>query len=666
MANPLSAYGVSDQDYAAAIGTAMGEAYREGIAGMAAVMDVIANRMENPRAYGARSASIHDVAHAPRQFDANRQQFAGAYDIAVRGATAALDPEFAAQQSRTFQQNFAQAQTAALGVFGLGTMRGITRGADMYGNHAAMSAARIAEHMGRAPNGAVQIGNHTFVGPNVDPSRPFDFNAALVQTMVGIPASPGALPLEMQNPELMAELYPDVAPVFNAPISPVQFGASLPDLSPVSMPVDPVQFGGGLIDLSAITAPVSPVALGGALEDLSPNPLGVPGIGMPAPMNAMDFASINAPGFLGSYDDFDPGMRAPVGPVDMAPLGNVPETVSVNLDGLGFDAPQARGAYEAAPDIMSFAAPESMMSRAPSVDFSVSVPSVPDPMSTFASIAPQQQQQAVAPAVQQTAPETIEPQAAPQPVDMLGYNNPFNAASFDPNAPFNDIGKALAVAPALGIPTFQAVDMGRKEMDRKEGIAPASRAQVERQQQQTPAQRAAQQMVAPNPRPTVAAPALGIAPLGGMGGAGANASSYGISGLAPSVMSALAASGLGAPGDGMSYGYSPFGGFSQVHSSAPEYAQIAATGPGLFGAFGDFFGNPFGGLFGDLFGGSGGGGFDYGAPFGSQLGGGWTFGDITNQDVLSGNYGSGGYGGGGGGGFGPAEPGQGYGGPNWN
>lgn len=185
MANPLSAYGVSDRDYAAAIGTAMGEAYGEGIAGMAAVMDVIANRMENPRAYGARTASIHDVAYAPRQFDANRPQFSAAYAIAEAARTAALDPAYAASLPRAFQQNLAQAQTAALGVFGLGTLRGITRGADMYGNHAAMSAERIAEHMSRVPNGAVQIGNHTFVGPNVDPSRPFDINAALVQTMAG-------------------------------------------------------------------------------------------------------------------------------------------------------------------------------------------------------------------------------------------------------------------------------------------------------------------------------------------------------------------------------------------------------------------------------------------------------------------------------------------------
>ena len=141
--------------------------------------------------------------------------------------------------------------------------------------------------------------------------------------------------------------------------------------------------------------------------------------------------------------------------------------------------------------------------------------------------------------------------------------------------------------------------------------------------------------------------------------------SWGVTGLAPSVMDSLSALGVGAPPDGYSYGYSPFGDYSLVHAGAPEYAQIAASGPGLFG--------PRGALqalmdeiSAAISGGSGGGGFDYSGPFGTQNGGGWSA-DTLNDSYQSGDYGgwggdSGGYGGGYGdsggygGGFGGADP----------
>jgi len=133
--------------------------------------------------------------------------------------------------------------------------------------------------------------------------------------------------------------------------------------------------------------------------------------------------------------------------------------------------------------------------------------------------------------------------------------------------------------------------------------------------------------------------------------------SWGVTGLAPSVMDQLGAAGVGAPTGGYSYGYSPFGDYSMVHAGAPEYAQIAATGPGLFGALGAAF--------------SGsqpqGGGGDYSGDFGTQFGGGWSS-DSLSDSIQSGDYGgwgggdsggsdsgsSGGYGGGDYGGSDPA------------
>lgn len=56
-----------------------------------------------------------------------------------------------------------------------------------------------------------------------------------------------------------------------------------------------------------------------------------------------------------------------------------------------------------------------------------------------------------------------------------------------------------------------------------------------------------------------------------------------VTGLAPSVQADIAERGIEAP-EGMNLGYSPFGGVAAVSPNAPEAVQVAATGPGLFGA----------------------------------------------------------------------------------
>jgi len=59
-----------------------------------------------------------------------------------------------------------------------------------------------------------------------------------------------------------------------------------------------------------------------------------------------------------------------------------------------------------------------------------------------------------------------------------------------------------------------------------------------------------------------------------------------VAGLAPSVSSNIEARGIEAP-EGMNLGYSPYGGVAAVSPNAPESVQVAATGPGLFGAIDD-------------------------------------------------------------------------------
>jgi hypothetical protein len=120
-------------------------------------------------------------------------------------------------------------------------------------------------------------------------------------------------------------------------------------------------------------------------------------------------------------------------------------------------------------------------------------------------------------------------------------------------------------------------------------------------------------------------------------------------GVARSVGEAVVAAGLGPPAEGYSYGYSPVGmGVSQVHNSAPESVQIAATGPGVFGAFADQFGQPMTGV-GSFFSGLGWTGI------GGLFGGGGN-GGFSEQEALAGNSWDGSSWGGGWGDYGPAGP----------
>jgi hypothetical protein len=107
MANPLSAYGVRDSDYAMAVGMAMGEAMHEGLVGMGLVAATALNRAQSPGTYMARSRAMGDVFAAPfsaeTMIDATRRgrslpsagrQFSPTFNKDIRGASTAGHQNF--------------------------------------------------------------------------------------------------------------------------------------------------------------------------------------------------------------------------------------------------------------------------------------------------------------------------------------------------------------------------------------------------------------------------------------------------------------------------------------------------------------------------------------------------------------------------------------------
>lgn len=192
MANPLSSRGVSDRDYAAAVATAVGEAggggrYNQGVVGMAAVIDTLANRVEQGDFAANYGSSIADQAMAGKgkQYNAwkagyGKEDTEKVYNAVLTGDLSGLS----AQQKK----DVAQAQEAALGVLGSGQLRGITQGATFYQNKTTTDKwGTSGPQDARAKlNGKIDIGDHTFTGINgwgFDPNASFDREGALMRNL---------------------------------------------------------------------------------------------------------------------------------------------------------------------------------------------------------------------------------------------------------------------------------------------------------------------------------------------------------------------------------------------------------------------------------------------------------------------------------------------------
>ncbi|WP_249729609.1 hypothetical protein [Chelatococcus sp. YT9] len=441
---------------------------------------------------------------------------------------------------------------------------------------------------------------------------------------------------------------------------PSNLGVSIPE-APAALSMNDfggtgIDWGGLLADSSLGNYSIDGFDMSGAVQDLG---LGVPDA--PSALTAADFGGgtssydwggMLADASLGDYSADFGGYSAPASSsgrgasTSTAPgYGDVGANISAAQaaanNNLGLSAPEAPGALTgldvAAPSVSLGYGPQTGASTATSPgkgDMTIgAVNTAASPgMTTFGAMSP-----------------ALSGVVTDAPLESRDYNK-------DPRAAVEaSIAKTAAVEPpsVAKAPTFAAMTP----------VAPAPVAP-------TPAPSIAK---APTPAPTVTraptvapvtpvvtpvvAPSLAApisVPTIDYPGVTSFDPAWGVTGLAPSVMDNLSALGVGAPPDGYSYGYSPFGDYSLVHAGAPEYAQIAASGPGLFGPRGALQA-----LMDEIAGrtsGSG-GGFDYSGPFGSQYGGGWSSNDLSDA-IQSGDYGgwggdSGGYGGGGyGGGYG--------------
>lgn len=328
MPNPLSAAGVSDADYAAAVGTAMGEAYGEGLAGMAAVVDVLANRTLTPREYGAKDSSLASVAYAKGQFDTWNSRFSNAYAIARDARFVAQDPARLSLRSREFQQRYAQAHQAVQGVLVDKTLRGIAQGAGFYRNPEKTSAARNLEH---ALYGAeFRIGNHVFSGGNLSLRGTTNPNDMVMAHWA-----------RQNNPELAT-----LAPTAKASDLPSPYAIQSQALRGSGFDVGPPVWDGK--SLSDLAARVSPVERAGALPDITPTP---------APVGAVERGSLpdispvnpNAHGDYGynPTEGYQGGVASPEGLSTPA----MPSIGPTSFSGLPMGTPRGLGSFMDAPSL---------------------------------------------------------------------------------------------------------------------------------------------------------------------------------------------------------------------------------------------------------------------------------------------------------------------------
>jgi hypothetical protein len=240
MANPLSSRGVSDRDYAAAVGTLMGEAaVRGNLQDYQAIADVIANR----QASGQFGKSIAGITMNPREFSTWSPREKNAYRSAVQGFTAALNPARIDKMPKAAQERFSLATQALDDVFNTGKARGIAQGATFYDNPTVTAKLGTGGfHNGLEDQyGSIQIGAHRFSGPGLTdlPFDPVTYNGQLA-------APPSADPF-----------FGDLgAP----PIGQVSFAGSLPDLTPAP------EAGFSLPDLPEVSPDYSGITAGTAFD----------------------------------------------------------------------------------------------------------------------------------------------------------------------------------------------------------------------------------------------------------------------------------------------------------------------------------------------------------------------------------------------------------------
>lgn len=255
MPNPLSNRGVSDRDYAAAVGTLVGEvAANGGLVDFQAIADVIANRIEDSRYVGQYGPTIAGQVLNPKEFSTWSPREKNAYQGAMAGFAATLNPSRAASLSPAIRDRVEKAQQAINDVMVTGVARGITQGATAYHNPDVTAKLGTDAWHNKLENqyGAVQIGAHSFTGHGFRPDDTFD--PVTYNGQLGVP--PSAVP----------SFHDTVIP--DTPVSPVPSGwveaSAIPDITPAT------QVGFSLMDLENFSpVDAAPVDFSGVRQGLT-------------------------------------------------------------------------------------------------------------------------------------------------------------------------------------------------------------------------------------------------------------------------------------------------------------------------------------------------------------------------------------------------------------
>jgi hypothetical protein len=316
MANPLSDRGWSDHDYAAAIGTLVGEAAVKGtLQDYQAIADVIANRQHA----GVYGKTVAGITMSPREFSTWSPTEESAFANARAGFAAALSPTRAASLSPALRDRVELAKKAVEDVNVTGIARGLTQGATAYHNPDVTAKLGTGAWHNKLEGkfGGLTIGDHRFTGQGFRAGQAFD-----PVTYNGQLAAP---------PATMPDTFFDVG----IPTGAVDFLGDLPDPTLGAPPIGKVE---------AYSIPdVTPASAGFSLDGATlPDGLS---LDFASPMDTGTFNDVFSTGFSPSTpmskdtfsDVFDAGFPTQketgfVAGVDAGPWGATPDFSAPSLD----------------------------------------------------------------------------------------------------------------------------------------------------------------------------------------------------------------------------------------------------------------------------------------------------------------------------------------------
>lgn len=318
MPNPLSDRGVTDRDYAAMVGTLVGEAAVKGtLQDYQAIADVIANRLNDKNFVSQYGKSIAAQTMNPKEFSTWSPKEVNAYQNAKAGFMASLNPAVANQMPAAMRERVNLAQQAVNDVMVSGKARGVAQGATFYDNPAVTAKLGTGGFHNRLEDqyGSTMIGAHRFSGPDFtdQPFDPVTYNGQLAAPAAAIP-----------------DTFTDIG----LPAGQVDFMGELPDPALSAPPIGQVDFAGYL------DAPQQPAQAGFSMTGDQFNGVfdaGFPAQAAAAPMDMGTFNDIQAAGFGETFGPSLNEMGQPqeagvVAGLDSGPWGQTPDFNAPSLD----------------------------------------------------------------------------------------------------------------------------------------------------------------------------------------------------------------------------------------------------------------------------------------------------------------------------------------------